>query len=117
MQNDHNNYMNWELDSRVFGGAGNGGSGGHAGVPRSAEQLSQDRGRTHGDFSENARICIIMRDALRSGAHWDKLSRQRQLALDEIALKMARAVSGADEPGILEHFTDIAGYANLGKAG
>lgn len=79
------------------------------------EALSAARGKTHGDFSENARVAMILRDTARSAHGWSSLSRERQLAYEEIILKIARGVSGATEEGILESFTDIKGYAELGR--
>lgn len=81
------------------------------------EQLSSARGQTHGSFADNAKVAMDMRTTIRSVPGWDTLSQTRQLALDEIVLKVARAVSGGSEEGILEAFTDIAGYGNLGKKG
>lgn len=70
------------------------------------------RERTHGDFTLVAAVAAEMRDLLRAQPRWaDMLVGQRE-ALDMIALKMARIVCG--DPGHLDHWDDIAGYAELG---
>lgn len=83
-------------------------------MPKARTTMEEARGQTHGDFSDNARMAIAFRSIMRSTTGWGQLSVKRQLVLDEIALKMARACSGASEEGLMEHFTDIAGYARLG---
>jgi|KBSMisStandDraft_5_1062788.scaffolds.fasta_scaffold4881817_1 hypothetical protein len=74
----------------------------------------KQRSSTHGDYAENARIAISLRQTLRNSGNWDSLSPGQQLALDEIALKIARIVSlGAGQTK--EHWHDIQGYAKLGE--
>lgn len=77
-----------------------------------AQQISPERGRTHGAFYDNAMIAIQSRAINRAHPGWNKLTNAQQLALDEIELKKARILSGA--AGFKEHWDDIAGYANLG---
>lgn len=71
------------------------------------------RGKTHGDFTDNANIAQQIKEALKSGPNWPELDSVKKEALEVIASKMARIVSGnADEP---DHFHDIAGYATLAE--
>ncbi len=83
--------------------------------------LSQ-RGSTHGDFVENARICHTMRGLFRGCHSWDYMPNVQKLVLDEIALKIARILSLVDgvkddlQPSNNpEHWRDIQGYAKLGE--
>lgn len=72
------------------------------------------RGSTHGDFGDNAMFALQMRDLLRSiKPHWSNLTAEQRLALDEIALKIARILSGGAD--VAEHWIDIQGYAKLGE--
>lgn len=78
-----------------------------------ADQLSPERGRTHGDFRENAKFANRARDLLRSmQPGWDNCSPEQRLALDEIMLKIGRILSGSAAEK--EHWDDIEGYAKLG---
>lgn len=79
------------------------------------ETTLQQRGSTHGDFSENAVIAQDLRTRIRAARNWDKLRPAQQLALDEIALKMARILSDGSDPAFAEHWHDIQGYATLGE--
>lgn len=75
----------------------------------------QNRGKTHGAFSENADIALALRADFRACSNWNKLKAAQRLALDEIALKLARILSAGSQPDNPEHWLDIAGYATLGK--
>lgn len=77
-----------------------------------AEQISSERGKTHGSFATNADIAMRARLANRTYGWWGLLTPVQQLALDEIELKKARILSGSAD--FKEHWDDIAGYANLG---
>jgi hypothetical protein len=70
------------------------------------------RGRTHGSFTTNAEVCIATRDLWRSAPGWSELTPAHQLVLDEIALKVARILSGG--AALDEHFHDMEGYSHLG---
>jgi hypothetical protein len=74
-------------------------------------KILDDRSVTHGNFKDNAVLAIEMRQMWRSAPNWEHLSPELQLVLDEIALKIARILSGGDN--VYEHLVDIAGYAVL----
>lgn len=72
------------------------------------------RGKTHGDFGNNATVALQIRDVMRSmKPHWHNLSAEQRLALEEIALKIGRICSGGHKE--TEHWHDIQGYAKLGE--
>lgn len=81
-----------------------------------AEQIGPDRASSHGSFGENARLTLDIRTTMRSAVNWSKLRQPQQLALEEIALKIARILSSDDSThaGQKEHWDDIEGYAKLG---
>lgn len=68
----------------------------------------QDRGRTHGDFNDQASISQQIKGVLSRGR---PLSAAQKEALEMIAVKMSRIVSG--NPDEIDHWLDIAGYAKL----
>ncbi len=75
--------------------------------------LSQ-RGATHGDFGDNATCALQIREVMRSmKPHWSNCTAEQRLALEEIALKIARILSGGNK--VAEHWLDIQGYAKLGE--
>lgn len=76
--------------------------------------ISAERGRTHGGFGDNATLAMQIRNLWRTMPNWPKMTHVQQLALDEIALKIARLGSSGADPAHQEHWIDIAGYARLG---
>jgi hypothetical protein len=79
------------------------------------DELIQERHETHGDFKDNARLSQYLKELFRDEEGWALLGTVRREALDMIALKISRILSGkADES---DHWDDIAGYARLAAAG
>lgn len=77
-----------------------------------ADTLRQ-RGSTHGDFSHNADIAQTIKDIMRSTPNWAELPMAVREALDVIALKQSRILSGNwREP---DHYHDGAGYFRLAE--
>lgn len=72
--------------------------------------LLDERAKTHGDFRRTAYIAAGIKDVMR-GAGWEAVGTDKQEALDMIASKIGRILSG--DPGCKEHWDDIAGYAQL----
>lgn len=70
--------------------------------------LLSDRGRTHGDALEQARIAQDIKDIIRESAALDPL---HQECLEMIALKISRILAG--DPCQRDHWDDISGYAQL----
>ncbi len=77
--------------------------------------LIQLRQPAHGPFTDTSTIIQDLKDVYRATAGWDNLCPRRREALDCIAIKIGRILSGnASEP---DHWNDIAGYAELGREG
>ena len=71
--------------------------------------LISERGKTHGDFTDNSKVAQQIKAAI-ADSH-AKLTYVQAEALDFIASKIGRICSGnANEP---DHWRDIAGYAEL----
>lgn len=84
---------------------------------RYATPLLNERERTHGDFTDTARIATGLKRqiryelSLRQKRNQPSLTERQLESLDLIATKIARIISGdAANP---EHWDDIAGYAKL----
>jgi hypothetical protein len=75
------------------------------------DELIQERHKTHGDFPANARLSQSMKEMFRDEPGWATLSNSRREALDMIALKLSRILSGKAHEA--DHWDDIAGYAKL----
>lgn len=70
----------------------------------------EQRSHTHGSFADNADIAIATRELWRATANWQRLRPTQRLALEEIALKVARILSEGSDPDNNEHWMDGAGY-------
>lgn len=89
--------------------------------PKPAGATPQDtiaeRGRTHGDFDDNAALSQILKDAMRGfqrkdGVHpWDNLTPAMKDTLDMNAAKIGRIFAG--DPDFRDHWADMAGYDML----
>jgi hypothetical protein len=81
-------------------------------MPEPRDPLLQEREKTHGSFKQNADISSSLKVIFRE--HDEKIfsSAQRE-ALDMIALKLSRILSG--QATFKDHWDDIAGYAKLGS--
>jgi hypothetical protein len=74
--------------------------------------LISERELTHGDFAKTARVAQKLRNFFREQRQPDALSFEQWEALDGIAVKLARILSG--DASFRDHWVDIAGYADLG---
>jgi hypothetical protein len=76
------------------------------------DPLLQEREKTHGSFERNAYISQQLKDVFfPAGRRYDMLLDVHLEALDMIALKLSRILSG--QAGYKDHWDDIAGYAKL----
>ena len=91
-------------------------------APPDRDPLLQEREKTHGSFAANATFAQGMRKLFRVGitdgqtlfdSHFDKMKPVHREALDMIALKLSRILSG--QADFRDHWDDIAGYAKLGS--
>lgn len=82
-----------------------------------AEALVTERGKTHGKFSDRARIATLLKnvidDELIQRAHRGQtpLDYQHIEALSMIVHKISRIIAG--DPSFQDHWDDIAGYATI----
>lgn len=79
----------------------------------STTELLQERQTTHGEFSDNARLGQALRDFWRGSDHWTMMPDVQKEALDMIACKLSRILSG--QSTFADHWADIAGYAELAE--
>ena len=88
-----------------------------AGPVDAVKALLNERGKTHGNYTDHARITQAIKGVmidellLRSSRGQDRLSPEALESLDMIAHKIGRILAGQwDHP---DHWRDIAGYAKL----
>jgi len=77
------------------------------------EAILEERGKTHGKFSEHARITQNLKYIMQlEDDRWENhLTNSQCEALDMIAHKIGRILAG--NPNHEDHWDDIAGYAKL----
>lgn len=71
----------------------------------------EEREKTHGDFSDVARIAWCTKEVWYSGCNWDSLDADQKEALSMIASKIARILCG--DKNCKDHWVDVGGYAEL----
>lgn len=79
----------------------------------STTELLHERQGTHGDFADNARIAQRLRACWRVEPTWQDMPMEQREALDMIAGKISRILSG--QATFKDHWADIAGYATLAE--
>jgi hypothetical protein len=75
--------------------------------------LLQTREKTHGSYHSTAKLSQALKDTMKSGTNWISLSDEQAEALEMIALKIARILSG--NPDFADHWDDVIGYAKLAR--
>lgn len=70
-----------------------------------------ERGNRYGEFIDNARVAQEIKRAMRRGQLYDQLAPDQMEALDQIAAKISRIVSG--DPTYDDNWRDISGYSTL----
>lgn len=80
-------------------------------VQDSISAILAERGKTHGDFTDNARVMQALKRIVHAEVGWDKLTDVQREALHMILHKVGRIISG--NPNVHDHWDDIAGYAKL----
>ena len=73
--------------------------------------LLEERQQTHGSFEDNANISQALKQIMRAGPGWLRLTMIEREAMDMIALKLSRVLSGKSMER--QHWEDIVGYAKL----
>ena len=71
------------------------------------------RHETHGDYADTARYAQHLKTTMHNTRNWIRLSPDKREALDLIATKLARILSG--EPNEPDHWLDLEGYARLAR--
>lgn len=71
----------------------------------------QERSTTHGDFEHGAVISQRLKHALSAGTNWEAMDVVQREALEAVAGKLARIVTG--DSSFLDHYRDIIGYTQL----
>ena len=80
-----------------------------------ADAVLNERGTTHGKFSDNARNGQAIRDLFRQSPHWADMDPVCREALDMMACKISRILSG--QATFDDQWLDIEGYARLAREG
>lgn len=75
------------------------------------EKTLSERGARYGDFTDHAAICQSIKRVMMKTPGWDRLNDVQRQALDVIADKQARILSG--DPNYADNWHDIQGYAKL----
>ena len=75
------------------------------------DPLLEQRQSTHGSFCDNAYISQNIKRAMRSADGWGTLTDIEHEAMDMIALKFSRILSGKSLEK--QHWEDVVGYAKL----
>jgi hypothetical protein len=77
------------------------------------DALLLQRGTTHGNFADNAKYGQALRALWRTADSWDRMPPEHREALDHLAGKLSRILSGQSD--FADHWNDIEGYAGLAK--
>jgi hypothetical protein len=86
-------------------------------VVDSTSALLQERGKTHGDYTDHARITSRLKDVIydecttRVNRGQQPLTPDQRETLDMISHKVGRILAG--QANFRDHWDDIAGYARL----
>lgn len=75
-----------------------------------------NRDQQHGGMEAVGAVAQLIKDAMRDGRNWERLSCGHREALDMLAHKIGRVLSGAD-PHDRQHWEDVAGYAQAAMRG
>lgn len=87
--------------------------------PTSVDKTLAERGNRYGDFTDHAVICQELKRAMRAtgngtcATNWEALTDVKKQALEVIADKIARILSG--DPEYKDNWHDIQGYAKLAE--
>lgn len=75
------------------------------------KSLLSERGSTHGDYSENARISQAIMRVYESSPHWSSMPDALRNTLQMEAQKNGRIMAG--NPFVVDHWKDKIGYCQL----
>jgi len=75
------------------------------------EETLQERGSRYGAFVEQARVTANIKHAMAESNNWKRLAPYQREALEMIAMKTARILTG--NPNDFDSWHDIEGYSKL----
>jgi hypothetical protein len=75
------------------------------------DDIINERQKTHGDFYRVAGVAQELKDVMRRGKNWKILEDTQKEALEMVATKIARMLSG--DHLYLDNVVDIIGYMTL----
>ncbi len=75
------------------------------------DKILAERAQTHGSFKEHAAVTQELKDAMRRRDGWAKLTHSQREALEMVAHKIGRILSG--NPHFEDHWDDCQGYLRL----
>ena len=73
--------------------------------------ILNEREKTHGSYASTAAMAQQLKDCFKQSKNWQEMDDTQRESLDLIATKIARILSG--NPHNIDHWVDVAGYANL----
>lgn len=82
-------------------------------MAKSVTEILAERQKTHGSFEAYAGNAFALKAVMHNSQNWPILNKAQKEALDMIAGKLARILSG--DPNTQDHWDDCAGYATLGS--
>lgn len=74
--------------------------------------MNVNKQKTHGNYKDTAETSQNLKSVMAAGKNWDALRPTQREALEMIAVKIARVLSG--DANFRDHWDDIEGYAELG---
>src|SRR6266403_5069658 len=80
-------------------------------VKTTLTDLLTDRHSTHGSFEDNAKISQGLKEWMRNSPGWRNITDVEREAMDMIALKFSRVLSGKSLEK--QHWEDVVGYGQL----
>jgi len=79
--------------------------------PETVDATLAERDKRYGGFINNASIAQRVKAVIRTAPNWYEMSYDKREALEMIASKIGRMLSG--DPEYVDNWHDIAGYATL----
>ncbi len=74
----------------------------------STDAILKERGKTHGEITDNAQTTIELWQVMEKGKNWSRLSATQKHSLYMTQHKIARILAG--DPDFIDHWEDPAGY-------
>lgn len=75
------------------------------------QAILEERGKTHGEFRDNTEIAQALKSIIEADPSWPDMPSYQRESLHMICHKIARIIAG--NSNFIDHWADIAGYAEL----